>query len=164
MPNFLRLNFETLAAQALRTTLCGPRRRDVLFAAHCWEEAVTSLHWNTAAIGIGPTEFPITSVRDPIAGLSKHSYLCRMKRGYGLARAVRRMERQELETLPTGALLARLKRLRWCEESRSESDLSDDEIASAAGSILFKEDAAWREAYADLKTILAGREHIDGKP
>jgi hypothetical protein len=33
-----------------------------------------------------------------------------------------------------------------------------------AGSILFKEDAAWRMAYADLKEVLAGREHLENKP
>ena len=74
------------------------------------------------------------------------------------------MARDELEALPTGALLARLKRLRWCEERRAESDLSDEEVASATGSILFKEDAAWRAAYADLKEVLAGREHLANKP
>ena len=74
------------------------------------------------------------------------------------------MERQELEGLSTGALLARLKRLRWCEERRADSDLSDAEIGSAADSILFKEDGAWHAAYADLKQVLAGREHLGRKP
>jgi hypothetical protein len=70
------------------------------------------------------------------------------------------MARDELDALPTGALLARLKRLRWCEESGDWSDLSAAEIASAEGLILFKSDAAWRSAYADLKDVLAGREHL----
>jgi hypothetical protein len=74
------------------------------------------------------------------------------------------MARQELEALPTGALLARLQRLRWCEESRGESDLSDEEVGSVAGLILFKEDVAWRTAYADLKEVLASREHVENKP
>ena len=87
-----------------------------------------------------------------------------MKRGHGLARAVAPMRRQELQTLPTGALLARLKRLRWCEEARADSDLTDQEVASVAGMILFKEDPAWRLAYADLKYILADREHVENKP
>ncbi|WP_230292055.1 hypothetical protein [Croceicoccus sp. Ery5] len=87
-----------------------------------------------------------------------------MKRGHGLARAVAPMRRQELQTLPTGALLARLKRLRWCEEVREDSDLADQEVASVAGMILLKEDPAWRLAYADLKNILAEREHIENKP
>ena len=59
-------------------------------------------------------------------------------------------------SLPTGALLARLRRLRRCEESRGQSDFSDDEIGSAAGAILFKADTTWRAAYADLIEVLAG--------
>jgi len=87
-----------------------------------------------------------------------------MKKGHGLKRALPWIERSELEDLPTGALLARLKRLRWCEESHDRSDMSDEEVASAAGMILFKEDDAWRSAYADVKEILAGREHRENKP
>lgn len=87
-----------------------------------------------------------------------------MKRGYGLARAVAPMSPQELEALPTGVLLARLKRLRWCEESRESSDLSEDEVASAEHLILFKDAAAWRSAHADLKAILSQREHVENKP
>jgi len=74
------------------------------------------------------------------------------------------MSRQGLEALPTGALLARMKRLRWCEDSRQNSDLSQDEVASVALLILFKEDAAWRSAHADLKAVLAEREHVENKP
>ena len=87
-----------------------------------------------------------------------------MKKGHGLKRAVPPMTREALEALPTGALLARLKRLQWCEDRRDHSDLSDEEIASVAGAILFKEDGAWRAAHADLKDILAGREHRPNKP
>lgn len=87
-----------------------------------------------------------------------------MKRGHGLARAVAPMSRQELEGLPTGALLARMKRLRWCEENRQHSDLSQDEVGSVSHVILFKEDAAWRTAHADLKSVLAEREHVENKP
>lgn len=87
-----------------------------------------------------------------------------MKRGYGLARAVAPMSPKELEPLPTGALLARLKRLRWCEDGREWSDLTDDEVASVKHLILFKEEAAWRLAYADLKAVLPRREHVENKP
>lgn len=87
-----------------------------------------------------------------------------MKKGKGLARAVRPMSRLELEALPTGALLARLKRLRWCEEGREDSDLSDDQVESAAGLILFKRDPAWSGAYEELKSVLADREHVANKP
>ena len=87
-----------------------------------------------------------------------------MKRGRGLARAVEPISPQALEALPTGALLARFKRLRWCEENHASSDLSDNEVASAKHLILFKEEAAWRSAYADLKAVLAQREHVERKP
>jgi hypothetical protein len=86
-----------------------------------------------------------------------------MKRGHGLARTVPPIKQQELQALPTGALVARLKRLRWCEEARADSDLTDQEVASVASLILFKEDPAWRIAYADLKHILADREHVENK-
>ena len=87
-----------------------------------------------------------------------------MKKGRGLARAVSPMSREALEALPTRALLARLERLRWCEAERDRSDLSEAEIESARHLILFKEDAAWRSAYADVKAVLADREHVEGKP
>ena len=87
-----------------------------------------------------------------------------MKRGRGLKRALKPIPREQLDALPTGALLARLKRLRWCEESPDESDLADTQIASASALILFKSDPAWRAAYADLKDALAGREHVSNKP
>ena len=47
---------------------------------------------------------------------------------------------------------------------RAGSDLSDEEVAAATGSILFKEDSAWRSAWADLKEALEGREHLANKP
>lgn len=87
-----------------------------------------------------------------------------MKKGRGLQRALPAMAREELESMPTGALLARLKRLRWCEDSPEMSDLSEDERATAAHLILFKTDPAWRQAYADLRDVLSSREHIDAKP
>ncbi len=87
-----------------------------------------------------------------------------MKKGRGLQRALPAMAREELESMPTGALLARLKRLRWCEASPAMSDLSEVERATAAHLILFKTDPAWRQAYADLRDVLASREHIDAKP
>lgn len=88
----------------------------------------------------------------------------KMKKGRGLARAVPPLPREALEALPTASLLARLKRLRWCEESRAGSDLSEREVASAGDLILFKEDSAWRDAHADLKAVLDRREHLPDKP
>lgn len=87
-----------------------------------------------------------------------------MKKERGLGRAIVPLSRQELEALPSGALLARLKRLRWCEEDEEHSDLSDEEVASALHLILFKSDPRWRSAYADLKDVLARREHVPNKP
>lgn len=87
-----------------------------------------------------------------------------MKKRRGLQRALPAMAREELESMPTGALLARLKRLRWCEDGPEMSDRSEDERATAAHLILFKTDPAWRQAYADLKDVLASREHVDAKP
>jgi hypothetical protein len=65
------------------------------------------------------------------------------------------------EALPTRALLARLERLRWCEESATTSDLTDEEVASVRGLILFKSDEAWRVAYADIKDIFSRRDNVD---
>lgn len=87
-----------------------------------------------------------------------------MKKGRGLARAVEPIDRDQLEAMPTGGLLARLKRLRWCEESPEISDLSVEERHGAAALILFKSDPAWRTAYTDIKDVLAGREHVERKP
>jgi hypothetical protein len=66
--------------------------------------------------------------------------------------------------MSSGALLARLRRLRWCEESKERSDLSDEEAASAGRLILFKSEPVWRSAYAELKAVLAEREHVANRP
>ncbi|MBL4863406.1 MAG: hypothetical protein JKY63_00680 [Rhodobiaceae bacterium] len=70
------------------------------------------------------------------------------------------VDADELNGLPTKALLARLKRLRWCEENRAISDLSDAEVRSLEGKIVFKDTEIWRAAYRDIKAVLATREHI----
>ena len=62
-----------------------------------------------------------------------------MKKKTGVARAVPELAADELETMPTRALLARLQRLRWCEDRREWSDMTPEELASVRG-ILFKED------------------------
>jgi len=92
---------------------------------------------------------------------SLHCYRGAVKKGYGLDRALPVMDRSALESLPTGALLARLKRLRWCEESPVRSDLTPEQILSAEEAILFKSDPQWKSAYSDVREILAGREHIE---
>ena len=83
-----------------------------------------------------------------------------MKKRRGIARAVEPLPPAELEKLPTRALMARLMHLRWCEDSADRSDLSDDEIHSLHGNIIFKNTTLWRDAYNDVKKILDKREHI----
>lgn len=88
-----------------------------------------------------------------------------MKKKIGLAKAVEEMSRQELEDLSTKALLARLKRLRWCYEDMSAADdYLPSEIATVDHKILFKSDPRWKSAYGDVKSILDAREHIISKP
>lgn len=87
-----------------------------------------------------------------------------MKKKYGLARAVESISPDLLEALSTGALLARLQRLRRCEDSEDRRDLSEAQVESVRGSILFKSDPAWRAAYTDLKAVLATWEHKATKP
>ena len=82
-----------------------------------------------------------------------------MKKGSGVRRAVAVLGRTSLESLSTKQLLGRLGRLRFCEESADLSDLTPREIALALG-ILFKRTPEWRAAYADLKEVLATREHV----
>ncbi|MEP3051797.1 MAG: hypothetical protein ABJP48_03545 [Erythrobacter sp.] len=87
-----------------------------------------------------------------------------MKKRYGLARALPYIPREELDQMPTGALLARLKRLRWCEDDQEKSDLTDDEVSSDSHLILFKSEDTWKTAYAEVKEVLADRENTDRKP
>ena len=106
----------------------------------------------------------VVSAFDPLPLFGLRCYSVPVKKGHGLKRALQPMSREQLEALPTGTLLARLKRLRWCEESADQCDLSEAEIASVSHLILFKTDTAWRGAYADLKEVLAAREHLSYKP
>lgn len=66
----------------------------------------------------------------------------------------------ELEAFSTKRLLARLRRLRQCEESFALSDRleSDDKTE---GKIEFNQTDEWRQAYQQIKRILANREHIE---
>jgi len=64
-----------------------------------------------------------------------------------------------LEAMSSRQLLARLARLRFCEDLSHGSDLTPAEIAASDG-ILFKDTAEWRAAYTDLKRVLASREHV----
>lgn len=86
-----------------------------------------------------------------------------MKKRSGVRRAVAIRDRADLASLSTKQLLGRLARLRFCEESAELSDLTPQEIGLSRG-ILFKRTPEWRAAYADLKEILATREHVSRTP
>lgn len=72
-------------------------------------------------------------------------------------RVIDLMSSEELEELSTRQLLARLERLRRCEESAPLSDV--DEQPGRAG-VLFKDTAEWVAAYEQVKGALARREHV----
>ncbi len=82
-----------------------------------------------------------------------------MKKRSGVRRAVPILASSSLEAMSTKELLARLARLRFCEDQQESSDLTTSEIAATEG-IFFKDSAAWRAAYADIKLLLARREHV----
>lgn len=82
-----------------------------------------------------------------------------MKKRSGVKRALQIIPTSELEGLPTGALLARLKRLRWCLESPELTDLTLGELESVKYMILFKSEETWKQAYTDVKSILDVREN-----
>ncbi len=82
-----------------------------------------------------------------------------MRKGRGLKRAVPIVAQEELHAMPTKQLLGRLKRLRYCEDSLEGSDLLEHEVESCTG-ILFKSTPEWKNAYDELKRVLATREHI----
>ncbi len=73
------------------------------------------------------------------------------------------MSREQLEALPTRAVLGRLQRLRRCEQSPGESDLSAEELARLVP-IRFKSTPEWQAAVADVKAVLATREHLPSGP
>ena len=66
---------------------------------------------------------------------------------------------EALASMPTKQLLGRLRSLQQCEESAALSDRAPDEVAASEG-ILFKNTTTWQSAYADLKAVLATREHV----
>ncbi len=86
-----------------------------------------------------------------------------MKKRYGINKAVPPIAVSELKKLPTKALLGYLERLRHCEEQSDNDDYCEEELLKVQDKILFKNTAIWKEAYQDLKTILATREHIERK-
>ena len=81
-----------------------------------------------------------------------------VKKKRGIAKALDEVSRIDLEKLSTGALLARLNKIRWCYENfEAASDYSKDELIAAEAKILFKSDLRWKKAYRDVKQVLASR-------
>lgn len=84
-----------------------------------------------------------------------------LKKKIGIAKALDPIPRLELEELMTGALLARLQRLRWCYENiEAADDYTTAELSTVKDKILFKSDPNWKAAYRDLKEILASRKNV----
>jgi hypothetical protein len=64
----------------------------------------------------------------------------------------------DLEARPTKRLLGQLARLRACEENAAGSDAEPHELDPTL--VYFKDDPRWQQQYAELKRILATREHV----
>jgi hypothetical protein len=82
-----------------------------------------------------------------------------MKKRTGIGRVVAQVASVDLRQMPTKALLARLARLRMCEESLAASDLAPGEVERVTG-ILFKSSPEWSKAFSEVKEALAAREHL----
>ncbi len=72
------------------------------------------------------------------------------------------MPREQLERLPTKAVLGRLVRLRECEQSPETSDLEADELTEVVP-IRFKSDPQWTAAWNDVKAVLATRTNLPSR-
>lgn len=70
------------------------------------------------------------------------------------------MDIEELERLHTGTLLTRLQLLRSLHERPEDADLDKEELAQLVDVIAFKNTEQWRLASADVKAVLATREHL----
>lgn len=74
-----------------------------------------------------------------------------------MAAKVQMKSREELAEMHTGSLMSRREALLKCDESSQAS------TRSTPGLIEFKNTAEWKQAYSDLKSALATREHIPNK-
>ena len=74
-------------------------------------------------------------------------------------RVIAILARESLLSMPTKQLLVRLRSLQCCEESAAVSDSAPGDGAAGQG-ILFKNTPEWRRAHAELKALLATREHV----
>jgi hypothetical protein len=73
-------------------------------------------------------------------------------------KSIHPMSLEEIETLSTKQLLARLKSLHQCEESATLSDR--DDATNTCEIILFKDTPEWKAAYEQVKEVLPMREHV----
>ncbi len=74
-------------------------------------------------------------------------------------RLVSNLRPELLLVMPTKQLLGRLRSLQRCEDAATVSDRNPEEVATSEG-ILFKDRVEWQRAYAELKAVLATREHV----
>ena len=86
-----------------------------------------------------------------------------MAAGSRSLRTVRPVAVEELQHMPTRALLKRLEDLRRLHETSEDTDWDEEErgAVSASGQIAFKDTGIWKQAYADLKAELQTREHVE---
>ena len=77
-------------------------------------------------------------------------------------RGVSPISLDQLKALPTPRLLAYRDRLLALEESYELSDWTQVNRKEAdPDRLYFKADPRWQRLYAELKAILAGRQHVD---
>ncbi|NMT64375.1 putative bifunctional diguanylate cyclase/phosphodiesterase [Marinobacter orientalis] len=77
-----------------------------------------------------------------------------------MAERIERMARSELEKLHTGTLMKRRQALLACPEPPEPVDPTEQ---APRGDILYKHTPQWNEAYQDIKSVLAEREHVPNK-
>ena len=77
-----------------------------------------------------------------------------------MAGAIDIISKSDLKNLSTSSLLRRHKELLACEESYEMSEKFYYSEPALTGVIEYKNSEQWKRAYAELKEVLASREHI----
>ena len=78
-------------------------------------------------------------------------------------RAIKPCTAASLVAMTTRQLLSQLSRLRECQERFAASDLAGQPLPSDYDPVsyfYFKDDPRWQQQYADVKSVLAEREHV----
>ena len=75
-----------------------------------------------------------------------------------MSKKIKTIDVATLKQMHTGSLISRRKALLACEESIELSDHPSD-YQVVAGYIEFKQSEVWQQAYQELKSELAQREH-----